>query len=469
MTLDPRAVAWFRDRRGIRPETAEAFGVHTRGNSLVFPYPENLEKSRYSLDEDNPFGLEKSERRFTWRDKDGNPAGAGQVPYLPPDFVPRKRVILVEGETDTMAVWQKIPEKMREHVCVIGLSGTGSWEKAVEEKPEYLAMFEGADRVFVVFDNDDPYQNPEGAASVERAWQRIKRKLHRKARRVMLPQGTNDLAEFFMAYGWQAFELLLTEAVAPKLNYRPMDLSKDPVPPDWLLDNFIAIPDITVLWGDGGVSKSLWLMGLAVAIANGDPTFCGMPLNKHGRVVYVDEENPEDIVLGRLKKLGLTEEGQRNLVYYWWPNIKLDEDPTLLYEDVAEVEPVLLALDSFSRLTFADENDVQAMNRMFNHGIYPISRELGVGVVALHHANKEGRIRGATAIRNAADLSVEVKRMENDHAVVEQQYTMMPDKPRRGQTGSLQYRVVGYDKHGKPTRRLDEEERVVLEKLEMPF
>lgn len=457
MTLDPRAAGWFADARGITAATLAAFGVHTEGTDLVFPYPEDLLKRRYSVDEDNPFGLEKVGRRFVWKNRDGGPAGAGQVPYLPPAYVPRPRVILCEGESDTMAVWQNIPEARREHVTVVGLSGVGSWDAVIEKYPD---LFGDAQRVFVAFDNDDPYTAPEARKSVDAAFGKIKKKLGRRARRLTLPQGVEDLAEFFKQYDWSAFELLLSQAAEPKLNYVPLDLSREPKDPDWLLDNFIALPDITVLWGDGGVSKSLWLMGLAVAIANGDEEFCGMEVRKHGPVLYVDEENPEDVVLSRLKKLGLTEEGQRNLTYYWWPNVHLDTEAHKLIEDVAEIQPIMLALDSFSRLSLADENDVQAMNRVFNEGIYPISRDFGVGVVALHHANKMGQIRGATAIRNAADLSINVSRTEGS---LGDEYTMFPDKPRRGQSRHVHYEVIGVTGSGERATTLDEEVRVVLQ------
>jgi hypothetical protein len=143
LTLDPRAARWLLDRRGIRPETVEAFGVYTEGRDLVFPYPEGLLKRRYSIDEDNPFGLEKDGRRFVWRD------------------------LLFEGETDTMAAWQAATDTWKPRI--VGLSGTDAWKDEYAEK-----LFGKAKRVFVVFDNDDPYENPEAFESVERGWKKIR-------------------------------------------------------------------------------------------------------------------------------------------------------------------------------------------------------------------------------------------------------------------------------------------------------
>jgi hypothetical protein len=88
------------------------------------------------------------------------PAGAGQVPYLPPDFEPGTHMILLEGETDTMAAWQAAPPEARKGI--VGLSGTGSWKKAVTERGGLDELFGKAKVVWVVFDNDDPYKNADG-------------------------------------------------------------------------------------------------------------------------------------------------------------------------------------------------------------------------------------------------------------------------------------------------------------------
>lgn len=419
---------------------------------VVFPYPGGAKKYRK--------GFEKDEGRRFWWDP---PTKAGQVPFLPPGFESRERMLLVEGETDTMAVWQALQgSKYRDEVGVVGLSGTNAWkDRYVEE------LFGAAHRVFVIFDNDDPYANPDAAKATEKALTQIRKDLGRKARLVKLPQGINDLAEFFQVYDWAALQVLLAKAAEPRMNYPRLDLAKEPGPVDWLIEGLVAAPDITVLYGDGGVSKSMFLQALAVAVANGDPTFMGMPLRKHGRVLYVDEENPEDVVLSRLKKLGLTEQGRENLYYVWYQRIRLDEEPERLIHDVVEWDPVLLAIDSFSRIQIAGENDTDAMNSVFTNGIYPIARDLKVPVVALHHTRKDGRIRGATAIRNAADLSLEVRPYETKEGVLLDTFTMFPDKPRRGQKTHITYQVVGYDAAGNPTDDLDEEVSIQLERRDL--
>lgn len=458
MALDPIAARWFESRRGIKKSTVEAFGIYTERRDLVFPYPRGLKKRRYSVEDDNPFGLEKDGRRFTWEDENGGPAGAGQVPYLPPDFEPGAFMFLFEGETDTMAAWQNAPEHVRKHI--VGISGTGSFEKSGA-----VDLFAEAKTVFVVFDNDDPYKSKDAHESTERAWRTVRAALGAKARRVVLPQGADDVADFFQKYpGWGAFKVLLDAARVPVMPYPRLDLSKPPAPVDWLVEGLIAAPDITVLYGDGGTSKSLFQQALAVAIVQGRETFLNLPLHKKGRVLYIDEENPEDVVRQRLAKLGLTAADWEDLYYVWYGGVRLDSEPDKFFDAVSEFQPEIVFLDSFSRLQTAGENDVDEMNQIFNDAIYPVSRKLGVPVVALHHANKAGGVRGSTAIRNAADLSLKI---EADGDLVDQ-YRLSPDKPRRGQSTSITYKVVGYDANGEPGVPLDDEVRVELKSLTAP-
>lgn len=425
----------------------------------MFTYPGGAKKTRKTLEKVD------GKHQMFWE-----PATqAGQVPFLPPDFEPRDRMILAEGETDTMATWQALKDAgLLDKVGVVGLSGTDAWKDRYAEE-----LFGSTSRVFVVFDNEDPYENEDAAESTERGWRKVRQALGRKARRVVLPQGINDLAEYFQTYDWAAFQVLLTSAATPKMNYPRLDLSKDPPPTDWLLDGLIAAPDVTVLYGDGGVSKSMVMHGLSVAMAEGHETFLGLPLRKHGRVLVVDEENPFDVVQQRLKKLGLTPQGMENLYYIWYGHVRLDEEPERLIEDVEEWEPAAVFIDSFSRVQNAGEIDTDAMNTVFNDALYPIARKLGVPVIALHHVNANGRIRGARAIRNAADLTLEVVPYETEEGVVRDTYTMFPEKARRGQRSHITYQVVGYDENDNPTQVLDDETRVELERRDaeeaLPF
>jgi KaiC/GvpD/RAD55 family RecA-like ATPase len=355
------------------------------------------------------------------------------VPYLPPDFAPRERMILLEGETDTMATWQALPDRLRDKVGIVGLSGTGSWGKAVREKGGLESLFGQAKRVFVPFDRDDPYENPDGAASVERAWKEIRSDLGNRARRIMLPQGINDVAEFFQTYDWAAFEVLLKQASEPKRNYPRLDLLQ-PIPDtDWLVEDFLVSSEATVLAGDGGVGKSWITMALALAVAGGEEKFLGLPVKKHGPVIYVDEESSRELFLQRIHALGFDPKIHLpNLEVIWYRGVDLLNEPERLLEDVQEIEPVLVVADSLSRVAIgAEENDNTAMTKLMRAGVIPIARESGAAVLLTHHTDASGsRLRGATSIRNAADQAIMVSKATSD-GIETGRLNIFPDKPRR--------------------------------------
>jgi hypothetical protein len=355
-------------------------------------------------------------------------------------------MFLFEGETDTMAAWQAAPEEARPGM--VGLSGTDAWKERYAEE-----LFGEARTVFVVVDNDDPYENADAAASVERGWLKIKADLGRKARRVVLPQGTNDTAEFFEKYDWAAFRVLLKKAREPKRHYRRLDLSK-PVPDtDWLVEDFAVRSEAAVLAGDGGVGKSFITMQLALAVAAGRPTFLDLPIKRSGRVLYVDEENSASLVLQRLNALaadmwgvgsGIPPKVRENLEYLWYAGVDLLGEPEKLREEALEIEPELVIIDSLSRVALgAEENSNPDMTKLMRAGVIPIARETGAAVLLVHHTDKDGRgPRGASSIRNTADQVLSVVAAKGADGVDTGKVNIFPSKPRRLMS-HLQARIVG--------------------------
>lgn len=425
--------------------------MHTEGRDLVIPYPEGLTKRRWSREKDNPFGLEKEGRAFTWRDQNGGPTGAGQVPFLPPDFEPGQYMVVFEGETDTMAAWQAAPAAMKPRI--VGLSGADAWAK-MRERGYVERLFADAKRVFVVMDNEDPYQSPEAAASVERGWKALREDLGKRARRVTLPQGINDVAEFFMQYDWAAFQALLKRADTPIRNYPRLDLSK-PVPDtEWLVEDLLVAKEVTVLAADSGVGKSMIMGSLAVAIARGDKAWLGKKIARHGKVMVVDEEQSAQLAMQRLAALASSETERfntlpanvrDNLEYIWYAGVDLVNEADKLLEDALEVEPVLIVIDSQSRVALGvEENDNTEMSALYRRSLVPLARETGAAVVVIHHtaSDNAGKPRGATAIKAAADQVISIIAAEAKGGVKTGTLNIFPSKPRRITT-HLQARLVG--------------------------
>jgi hypothetical protein len=420
--LAPDAIRWFKDRRGIERETLEAFGVSSDGPAVtVFPYPQGAKKYRKGWDkiEGDP-----DSRKFWW----DPPTMAGQVPFLPPDFERVKRMFLLEGETDTMALWQNAPDAARQGI--VGLSGLNAW------KDEYVEdLFGEASLVYLILDADDPYENPKAYDANQRARAQIRKALGKKVRPVTLPQGIKDVAEFFQRYDWAAMAVLLNKASQLSFPFKPLDLTA-PLPKyDFLVENLILRGEIVMNTGEPGVGKSWLAQDLAVAIASGRPTWLGNKLfvpPEGSHVMYVDQENPLVTARNRLNKLGLSpEDAKRNMHYLWFQGVRLDSEPERLIEHAELWEPELIVLDSFSRVHFKNENSAEDMNPVINAGIYPLARELGATVIVIHHLPKEGKgPRGSTAIQAANDLTLEVRPKVSRQGAATGTYMLLPDKLR---------------------------------------
>lgn len=418
--LRPEAVRWFQERRGISKETLEAFGVHSEGESTVFPYPGGAKKKRDGFETNgDPLWCGKP-RCFTW----DPPTAVGQVPFLPPEFAPQDHMFLLEGETDTMALWQNAPPEARSGI--VGLSGLNAWKDEYAEE-----LFGNAKVVFVTLDADDPYGNPQAYAQNQKARAEIRKALGRKVRTVQLPLGIKDVAEFFQRYGWSAFRVLLKAALEIQYPFKPLDL-RGPMPEfEWLVKDLILKGDITMFTGEPGVGKSWLAQALAVSMAEGDPQWLGMDLERHGRVMYVDQENPLVTARHRLESLGLTDTGIDNMHYLWFQGVRFDQEPERILEHAELWQPDLIVFDSFGRFHFKNENTAEDMNPILNASVYPLARDLGATVVLIHHVPKEGKgPRGSGAIQAANDLTLEVQHQTRKNGTKTGNYLLVPDKLR---------------------------------------
>lgn len=419
MSLDHDAKIWFGTKRGIDEATLLAFGVESDGDRVVkFPYGE-ASKFRKGFEKDEEGG-----RKFWW----DPPTQAGQVPFLQPDFKQTPYMLLCEGETDTMRMWQAIPADQRDKYTVVGLSGINAWKERYTEE-----LFADARRVFVVLDNDSAYDASDAAKAGDKAWAQIRGDLGRKARRVQLPQGSKDVCEFFTHYEWDAFRVLLEAANEPIRHYKRLDLDA-PVPPvNWVIEDLIEAGIVTVFTGDGGVGKSFLSMAMAVAIASGEKEYIGQAVQKHGPVMYVDEEQAPDLVLQRLAALGLKPEHRHNIDYLNFAGVDLYSEPEKLLDEVIDSNPIAVFIDSQSAVSIgAEENSNDHMTRLFRDAFRPLSRATGAAVVILHHTTKDnrGQPRGASAIRNQADQVLSVVEAETDN-VTTGRLNIFASKPRR--------------------------------------
>jgi hypothetical protein len=359
-------------------------------------------------------------------------------------------MFLVEGETDCMAFWQNAPEEHRKGV--VAVPGVPQFPGSVQ------SLVEDAKIVFVIYDNDKSGYDADAGEFVtektasEQGWETVRSVLGRKARRVILPPGIKDVAEFFQTYDWAAFSVLLRKAAEPIRHYPRLDLSRKVPETQWVVEDFLVAHEAHLLAADGGTGKSWLCQALALAVAGADNTFMGLPIKRHGPVIYVDEEASADLVLQRLAALGYDPETHKALEYISYGGVDLLREPEKLLEEVCDIEPALLVIESLSQVALGgEENDNAAMTLLMRRGIIPLARESGAAVLVTHHTDKDGKgIRGAGAIRNAADQAIAMKFAESNGDETGNR-VIFPHKSRR-EGAHIVMQINGSMKAGEPVR-----------------
>lgn len=383
VSMGDAVLQWFA-KKGITADTVADFGIRVADDgAVVFPYGDGAEKRRY--------GVPTGERSFRWQ-KDTDP-----VLYNRRDL--RKRnLFLCEGETDTIRLRQEIGDS--DAVGVVGLPGIETWNSGMADD------LKAAEKIWVVLDNDQDYKV---AGRVDTAYRAIRLALGQRVQRVVLPRGINDLCEFFEDHNLDSLRLLVDRTPkAGTSRFRTLDLTVAPPPPKWLVEDMLCMGDINLLIGEPGVGKSWLTMSLAVAMADGHASWLTHAVIRPGRVLYVDEENPEDLIHERFSKLGLSIDGAANLRLINNAGIRLDRDPDVLLDEALDFAPNAIILDSLTRLHTEDENSAGAMASLFNEAIKPLARQTGATVVLIHHANKSDSNSGYRRARGSGDITASV-------------------------------------------------------------
>lgn len=414
-------VEWFKGR-GITADTLETWdiGIDEDTEEIIIPYPHGTTKYRG--------GFMTGKRTFRQ---------VGSVGlYYNDDPSKYKRAILCEGETDTLRLWQEY-----DSYFVCGIPGLNAWA------PNMASIFNDMDEVYVCLDNDTAYKVRDTA---DETFRNIKRDIGpNKVKRIKLPEGVKDVCEFFILHNSSDFDTMLERSSEGSYHFKPLDLTLEPGPVDWLVEGLIAKGDVVMLLGEPNSGKSMIAQSIASAVVRQDEVLWQTYLVKPGtaKVIYVDEENPTDVVYRRLKSFGV--QGYEDRIrYLFHQGVRLDRNADALYDEVAAFRPDLLVLDSLVRLHSKDENSSSDMAVLYNDAIKPIARELGTTVLLLHHSSKTDstssykRGRGSGELTASPDVGLDIRVLGDNR------FNLVTYKTRRAaKAGGTAFAIVE-DNHG---------------------
>lgn len=362
------------------------------------------------------FNLKDGKKKFTQRTMGPNGwlfdlDGVRRVPYRLPELLAGVAL----GETIYITEGEKDVERLRAE----GKTVTCNPEGSNKWPAEYNEYFRGAKTVIIVADKDGPGRSH--ARAVRNALSGLVGEIH------TVEALTGKDASDHLTAGHRVEEFVEVDLVR---NYRKLNLFQ-PVPPvDWVVENVCVGGETTLLIADGGSGKSYFALALSLAVAAGQP-FLGQRVKK-GRVVYVDEEGSPDLALQRFHEFRATDEQKKQIDYLNATGVDLVNQPDRLIEDIKIASPVLVVIDSHSKVArkARDENSNTELSRVWDEGFLRLSRETRAAVLVIHHTSVSefgpSRPRGASQIRNSADQVLTMFKDKDTDVMV-----VYASKPRR--------------------------------------
>ena len=197
-------------------------------------------------------------------------------------------------------------------------------------------------------------------------------------------------------------------------------------PDAWAIRGVIG--GVSMVWGPSGNYKTFLGISMSVAVASGRPWFgCQV---RQGPVLYILGEGGLDLFR---RRAGMAAEYFNVPIMdlpLWVRAEALDmSNPHKLAPYLSAwdaISPVLVVIDTVSRCLPGDENKQEIMQG-FVSSMDALKDRYECTVLALHHAGKDGEVRGSTVLPGAVDVSLEVKRfVENE----KKKLNIRPDKLR---------------------------------------
>jgi len=346
----------------------------------------------------------------------GKPVGFERILARKPDDGPRKRHCKgglgdgfhwTDGDESTIYITEGIAKSMAVHEVTGAKVYTAFGQLRLVACAKLARSIHPDAQIIVAGDmDDDPTCGPQKAQEAATAVGGVC---------VLPPNPDEDWDDILRLRGSEA---LVDALRVDQLTICAASLAGLPVPlRQWIVEGIVPRRVVTLLYGDGGLGKSLLAMQLGVSVATGT-NWIGHPTDT-GPALYLGAEDEQDemhirltdicashgVELADLKQLHIRSLVGEDALLATSKNQYTQLEPSELYfrlvREVRRVRPKLVILDTLADLYPSDEN-YKAHVRQFMGFLKKIAHEHDCAVVVLAHPSKSGMAEGRGDSGNVA-------------------------------------------------------------------
>lgn len=181
-------------------------------------------------------------------------------------------------------------------------------------------------------------------------------------------------------------------------------------PINYIVEGVFSEASVSVVFGEAGAKKTYFMLDTGIAVALGQD--CLGFHTSQVPVLFIDEESGDQRMNKRLGSIMRARNAPKDtkLAYVTLEGFDLQttKDRKKLHDLVLATKAKIVILDALADFLPGDENSVKDVLpglRALRH----IASDTKAAIVLIHHAGKNGRYRGSSAIKGAVDLMLEVK------------------------------------------------------------
>lgn len=232
---------------------------------------------------------------------------------------------------------------------------------------------------------------------------------------------------------------LVQKVVSPRITYEELkEVSKSSVK-EWLIQGMFPKRTTGIVYGSGGILKTKLLYHIIMAIIQGKNLGEFSATGKQRKILIYQGDERESDTTAALEIMGFSREqiGQYVEFRYNWSF----EHMPLLLKDLQEYKPELVLIDS---LTFAGrfsnytENEVAYSRPILE--LTGLANEYDTSFMLIHHANKNGELRGSSAIFNAVSEVWKIEKDNSPHATPNDRFLSVEKS--RSRSSGKKYRLI---------------------------